>query len=262
MDILKKIKEQKMKRLQDVRHSLPLSELKQMVRDKDDTRDFKGCITRPDDKGIRLIAEIKHASPSKGIITQDFNHIEIARLYDECGVDAISVLTEEDFFKGNLKYIKDVKDVVSRPLLRKDFIFDEYQVYESRVFDADAILLIASLLEEKQSIDLMSLAFELGLSVLYEVHDEWELEKALKIESPIIGINNRNLKTMEIDINTSLRLLKMIPEGIIKISESGFDNRADVVMVEDAGFDAILVGTAIMKAVDKRTKIRQLLGIT
>ncbi|MCX8026577.1 MAG: indole-3-glycerol phosphate synthase TrpC [Thermodesulfovibrionales bacterium] len=261
MDILKKIKEQKMKRLQDARLSLPLSELKQMVKDKEDTRDFKGCITRQKNMGIKLIAEIKHASPSKGIITQDFNHIEIARLYDECSVDAISVLTEEDFFRGNLKYIKDVKDVVSRPLLRKDFIFEEYQVYESRVFDADAILLIASLLEEKQSVDLMSLAFDLGLSVLYEVHDEWELEKALKIESPIIGINNRNLKTMEIDINTSLRLLKMIPKEIIKVSESGFDNRADVVMVEDAGFDAILVGTSIMKAVDKKSKIKQLLGI-
>ncbi|MFQ3573442.1 MAG: indole-3-glycerol phosphate synthase TrpC [Thermodesulfovibrionales bacterium] len=262
MDILNKILLQKMKRLEYARSGLPLAELKKMVRDKEPTRDLKSCIKRNEGEGIRIIAEIKRASPSKGIITTDFNHIQIAEIYQQSGISAISILTEEDFFMGSLRYLRDVRDVVSKPLLRKDFIVDEYQVYESRVFDADAILLIASLLDVSKSEDLLSLAMELGLSVLYEVHDERDLEKALLVKAPIIGINNRNLKTMEIDLNTSVRLSKMIPDGIIKVSESGFDNRGDISVVEESGFDAILVGTSIMKSTDKITKINQLLGIS
>lgn len=262
MNILNKIRDQKIQRLKETRLVLPFNNLKSMVRDKQATRDFSSCIKRQRDYGIRLIAEIKRASPSKGVISREFNHIEIANLYEETEVSAISVLTEEDFFMGDLRYLKDVRDVVSKPLLRKDFIVDEYQVYESRVFDADAILLIASLLEINQSSDLMSLAFELGLSVVYEIHDESELEKALLIDAPIIGINNRNLKTMTIDIDTSIRLSGMIPAGVIRVSESGFDSRDDVLRVEAVGFDAILVGTSIMKSVDKMAKINHLLGIS
>ncbi len=161
-----------------------------------------------DNSPIRLIAEIKKASPSKGLIRADFSHTAIASVYEAKKVDAISVLTEEDFFQGKLEFLEDVKKIVSCPVLRKDFIFDEYQIFEARAKTADAILLIAAILELKQAEEYLHLAQELGLSVLFEVHDFAELEAALRIKASVIGINNRNLKTLAIDLKHNFRTEK------------------------------------------------------
>jgi indole-3-glycerol phosphate synthase len=204
---------------------------------------------------IKLIAEIKKASPSKGIVRRDFDHLSIARIYEEKAVNAVSVLTEEDFFQGSLAFLPEVKNVLTKPVLRKDFIFDEYQIYESRAYEADAILLIASILDRNQAVEYLHLAGELGLSVLFEVHDFKELETALVTGSDIIGINNRDLKTLKIDINTTFNLKKEISPNKIVVSESGIKTREDVKKLEDSGIDAMLIGTSFMEAEDIGKKI-------
>jgi indole-3-glycerol phosphate synthase len=258
MNILNEIVKKKAERLQYAKSTIPINELKKCIQDIDKARDFRTAIKRNDEK-IRLIAEIKRASPSKGLIRKDFDLIKIASVYDEKPVIAISVLTEEDFFQGHLSYIKVVKDITSKPVLRKDFIFDEYQIYESRVNHADAILLIAAILDKNQAEEYLHLAKELGLHILFEVHDEDDLEKALLIDADIIGINNRNLKTLKIDLSTTMRLKKDIPKDKIVVSESGIKNRADVVRLIDARIDAMLIGTSLMEAEDIGEKIDELL---
>ncbi|MFN3739586.1 MAG: indole-3-glycerol phosphate synthase TrpC [Thermodesulfovibrionales bacterium] len=223
---------------------------------RNDLRDFKKAIKRGTD-GIRFIGEIKAASPSKGIIRKDIDLLKIASIYEQ-KVDAISVITEEDFFLGRLSYLEDIKKVVTRPVLRKDFIIDEYQIYESYLSGADAILLIASILDREQSERFLSIAKELGMSVLYEIHNEEELEKALEIKAEIIGINNRDLMTMNIDLNTTLRLKPLIPSEKIVVSESGIKSREHVRMLEEAGIDAVLVGTVLMEASDIGARIDSL----
>jgi len=207
-----------------------------------------------------LIAEIKKASPSKGIIREKFDHISIAQIYDKKHVHAVSVLTEEDFFMGSLSFLPEVKKITSKPVLRKDFIVDEYQIYETRVNSADAILLIAAILEKNQADEYLNLARELGLSVLFEVHDYKELEMALLIACDIIGINNRNLKTLQIDLNTTSTLRREIPAGKIIVSESGIKSRMDVQKLQNIGVDALLIGTSFMEAEDIGKKIDELMG--
>ncbi|MDI6802017.1 MAG: indole-3-glycerol phosphate synthase TrpC [Thermodesulfovibrionales bacterium] len=236
----------------------PLIDLKNRIHDMEGTRDFRSAVKR-DKENIRLIAEIKKASPSKGLIRKDFDPAKIASIYEEKPVNAISVLTEEDFFQGYLSYIQIVKGITRKPVLRKDFIFDEYQIYESRANHADAILLIAAILEKSQAGEYLPLAKELGLYVLFEVHDEDDLEKALVIGADIIGINNRDLKTLKIDLSTTLRLKKEIPAGKIVVTESGIKNRDDVVKLEEAGIDAMLIGTSLMEAEDIGEKIDELM---
>lgn len=258
MDVLKKIVEAKSKRLEHAKSLCPVNELKDRLWDIEKARDFKSAVKR-NSEGIRLIAEIKKASPSKGVIKKDFDPIKIASIYNEKPVSAISVLTEEDFFQGHLSYIKAVKDIASKPVLRKDFIFDEYQIYESRANHADAVLLIGAILEKNQAEEYLHLSREIGLSVLFEVHDEDDIEKALLINAEIIGINNRNLKTLNIDLSTTLRLKKNIPADKIIVSESGINNRDDVLRLQDAGIDAMLIGTSLMEARDIGEKIDELL---
>lgn len=259
MNILHKIVEKKLENLKSSKASVSITELKNRIKDLDETRDFERVIRRLDGQ-IKLIAEIKKASPSKGIIRKDFDHKKIALIYDRDTVSAISVLTEEEFFLGDLRYIKDVKNLTSKPVLRKDFIFDEYQIYESRAFSADAILLIAAILEKNQIIDYLHIARELGLHVLFEIHDEYDLEKAIDSKAKIIGINNRDLKTLKIDLRTTLRLKKEIPSDRIIVSESGIRNRDDVVLLQEEGIDAILVGTSLMESPDIGKKIDELMG--
>jgi indole-3-glycerol phosphate synthase len=261
MSILNTIVEKKKERLYLSKNKTPLSELKSIIRDTGKTMDFQKAIKRDSDN-IKLIAEIKKASPSKGIIRKDFNQLAIAKIYEEKKVNAVSVLTEEDFFQGNLSFLPDIKRIITKPILRKDFIFDEYQIYESRAFEADAILLIASALEKNQAAEYLHLAQELGLSVLFEVHDFRELEMAMVLDSDIIGINNRNLKTLKIDVNTSLLLKNEIPAGKIVVSESGIRTGEDVQKLENAGFDAMLIGTAFMQAEDIGRKIDELMTET
>lgn len=260
MSILQEILKYKKEELKSTKTHVSLPELKAKVSDAGTVRSFKDAVRREENNAIKLIAEIKKASPSKGITRENFDLPQIISVYDKKDVAAISVLTEERFFQGKLDYLKEARKRTSKPLLRKDFVIDDYQVYEARVNGADAILLIAAALERQQLIDLMSLAKELSLDSLVEVHDHKELDTVLFCSAEIIGINNRNLKTLEISLRTTFDLIKDIPEDIIVISESGINTRADVEAAESAGADAILVGTAIMKAGDIASKIDELIG--
>ncbi|MBI5640923.1 MAG: indole-3-glycerol phosphate synthase TrpC [Nitrospirae bacterium] len=259
MSILEKIVQQKKERLMSVKSKTTLAELKSIIKDIEIPRDFTAAVKRNAGR-INMIAEIKKASPSRGVICNDFDHIRIASEYEDANVAAISVLTEEDFFQGKITFLCEVKKISSRPLLRKDFLFDAYQIYEARAHMADAILLMASVLDMKQAGEFLHLSHELGMAVLFEVHDMRELEIALKLETPIIGINNRNLKTLTVDLKTSLTLKKEIPHDKITVSESGIKTRDDVLRIEAAGIDAMLIGTTLMESADIRGKIDQLLG--
>jgi indole-3-glycerol phosphate synthase len=260
MGILDEIVLKKKERLDNAKSRLPIQELKARISGSGKPIDFKTAIQRLPGTKIRLIAEIKKASPSKGVIRNDFDPVSIAKLYEEKEANAVSVLTEEDYFQGNLFYLSKVRGILTKPLLRKDFIFDEYQIYESRAHGADAILLIAALLEKNQAAEYLHLADELGLSVLFEVHDFGELEMALSAGAAIIGINNRNLKTMVIDINTTFKLHREIPPGKIIVSESGIKTRNDVQRLADGGIDAMLIGTSFMEAGDISGKIEELMN--
>ncbi len=260
MSILQKIIERKRERLHSLKAKISLSEIKSMASGIEKQEDFKASVKRANGR-MRLIAEIKKASPLQGIIRKDFDPLIIASVYDKKNVDAISVLTEEDYFQGKLEYVERIKRITTKPILRKDFIFDEYQIYESKAYRADAILLIASILDRNQAADCLYLSNEIGLSVLFEVHDFRELEMALFINADIIGINNRNLKTLSVDFNTTLKLKNEIPPHKIIVSESGIKTREDVLKLEDAGVDAILVGTVFMEAGDIERKIDELLGL-
>ncbi len=218
---------------------------------------FKKMISRP--HHMNLIAEIKKASPSKGIIRGDFNPIKIAVTYQANGALAISVLTDERFFEGRLEYIKKIKESVSLPILRKDFIIDEYQVYESVVAGADAILLIAELLSRDEMIKFHSLAVSLGLDVLAEIHNEEDLEKALAAGAPIIGINNRDLHTFKVDLATTQKLIRLIPQNKVIVSESGIKCYEDIMFLKSLGVNAVLIGEAFMEADDIGSKMRELM---
>ncbi len=259
MDILHQIVARKRDRLRHLKSSLPLSELKRRLRDLDSPRDFRGAVTRGD-RGIRLIAELKHASPSKGLLRRNFDPAEIASIYERSLVDAVSVLTEEDYFQGKPEYVRIVRAVTAKPVLRKDFIFDEYQLYEARYLHADAILLIAAILERSQAEEFLHLARELSLGVLFEVHDEGDLEKALSLNADILGINNRDLRTLKVDLETTLKLKRDIPKGRTIVSESGIRDRNDVESLDAAGIDAMLIGTSLMQAADISQKIRDLMA--
>jgi indole-3-glycerol phosphate synthase len=259
MSVLAKIVERKRERLSLVKSGTALAELKSRIRDLQGPMNFSGAIKR-NGSSLRLIAEVKKASPSKGLIRKDFDHKAISSIYREKNVDAISVLTEEDFFQGKLEFLADVKKIAGLPVLRKDFIFDEYQVYEARAHLADAILLIATMLETRQAEELMQLAHELGMAVLFEVHNLKELELALVVKAPIIGINNRDLETLAIDLNTTFELKKEIPPEKMTVSESGIRTRRDVLMLQNAGVDAMLVGTSFMEAGDIAQQIDELRG--
>ena len=211
-------------------------------------------------KKIALIAEVKKASPSKGIIKADFNPSEIAKIYQKAGATAISVLTEEKFFLGSIEYLKEIKKIVDIPVLRKDFIIDEYQIYETRETGADIILLIASALEKTQLKDFYILSKDLGLDILLEVHNKEEFDFALEINADIIGINNRNLKTFEVNLNTTIDLIKDIKlNNSCIISESGINTNKDVRLLQSYGADGILVGESLIKSVNIEKSVRDLI---
>ena len=260
MDVLSTITRKKADRLAQVKSSVSLQDLKSAIRDSGfKARNFRDALI-PEAGHISLIAELKKASPSRGVIRPDFDAAAIASIYESRSASALSVLTEEDFFKGSLQYLEIAREVTSKPILRKDFIFDEYQIYESKARGADALLLIAAILEKNQAAEYLLLSGELGLGVLFEVHDEKDLEKALEADADIIGINNRDLKTLRIDLSTTLRLIKDVPKGCIAVSESGIKNRDDVVKLMNAGVSAILVGTSLVASKDIGEKIDELTG--
>jgi indole-3-glycerol phosphate synthase len=247
MGILKEIIEKKKQRLNHAKAHISVAELKSKMKDIPAPRAFDEAIKRSENGPIRVIAEIKKASPSKGLIREDFAPVVIAEIYQEKGASALSVLTEEDFFQGSLEYVQQVKDATSIPVLRKDFIIDEYQIYEARAHGADAILLIAAVLSKGQADDYFHKAIEAGLSVLFEVHEYKELDMVLRIDAPVVGINNRNLDTLKIDLNTTLDMMKDIPSEKVIVTESGIASRKDVALFENTGIDAVLIGMALMK---------------
>jgi len=256
LNILDKIVNQVRIRVEEQKKILPFEQLQKSDYSKQKPDEFKKALSKP---GIQIIAELKKASPSAGLIDKNFDPLKISHEYEVANVAAISVLTEEDFFRGLLEILQQVRNHVSLPLLRKDFIIDLYQVYQSKYFGANCILLIASILSEQKLRDFSELAKKLNLNALVEVHNESELEKALSIDAEIIGINNRNLATFKVDVETSLTLKEKIPKDKITVSESGIKNHEQVKELEQAGFDAILIGESLMRAEDKKEKIRFLL---
>ncbi len=240
-----------------------LKEFQFRIADREMTRPFYEAITKSENSLPRLIAEIKKASPSKGILRERFDPVEIAVIYEGEGANALSVLTEEHFFMGRLTYLDEVRSVVSLPILQKDFILDENQIYEARAYGADAILLIASILTPQQAIDYLQLATGLHLAVLVEVHTQAELESVLSFAS-IIGINNRDLTTFKTDIHITSRLIKEISiearKEKIFVSESGIQSREDVEFLNDAGVSALLIGETFMVSESIPKKMNALFG--
>ncbi|RII27347.1 MAG: indole-3-glycerol phosphate synthase TrpC [Geobacter sp.] len=261
-DILKKIVDHKRGELAAAMADRPLSEVRTAIAGLEDTpRGFIRALRTCRDSGwTAIIAEVKKGSPSKGLIRPDFDPLEIARIYQNNGAACLSVLTEEHFFLGNLRFLALIREQVGLPLLRKDFIFDPYQIYEARAAGADAILLIAAMLDLHQLRDFISLASELSLDVLLEVHDEAELELALQTDCELIGINNRNLRTFVTDLGTTERLIPSIPAERLVVSESGINSRADIERLEQAGAVAFLIGESLMREGDVGAKLRELLG--
>ena len=256
--ILDDIIANKKKELAETKRSVPFAEVKSKAADAGPVRGFGKALSAPD--GIRLIAEVKKASPSKGVIRVDFDPVKIAGIYQESGADCISVLTERKFFQGSLDYLGQIRKAVSLPLLRKDFIIDEYQIYEARAAGADAILLIAACLEKQQIEDFLGIAGQSGLDVLVESHTYKELDRSLLAGARLVGINNRDLSTFAVSLQTTIELLKDIPGDRTVVSESGINTRDDVMKLQKAGVDAILVGESLMREQDIGKKVKELLG--
>jgi indole-3-glycerol phosphate synthase len=261
-DILQKIVAHKRVEVAAARAAQPLAELKARLADREDQpRGFLRALRSAVDSGwTAVIAEVKKGSPSRGVIRPDFDPLAIAEIYQNNGATCLSVLTDERFFLGHLRYLALIREQVGLPLLRKDFICDPYQVYEAGAAGADAVLLIAAMLELSQLRDLAALAGELQLDVLLEVHDERELELALKTDCPLIGINNRNLHTFETSLATTERLTPLIPADRLVVAESGINGRADVERLRRAGASAFLVGESLMREPDIGAKLQELLG--
>jgi indole-3-glycerol phosphate synthase len=212
-------------------------------------------------EGISLIAEVKRASPVRGVFSEDLNPVGLAGLYEQSGARAVSVLTDSRFFRGSLDDLHSVRQNIALPCLRKDFIVDAYQLYEARAAQADAVLLIVCVLSDAQLRDYLDLAAELQMDALVEAHNENEIERALKAGAHMIGINNRDLTTFEVNINTTLELRRLVPGGNVLVSESGIHTREHVQMLEDGGVDAILVGEALVTSPNISEKIHELLGV-
>jgi indole-3-glycerol phosphate synthase len=260
--ILDKIAEHKRQEVALAKSRRSLASLQREVAELEDRpRGFLRALrTTADAKQTAVIAEVKKGSPSKGVIREDFDPVSIAEIYQNNGATCLSVLTDEHFFMGRLLYLNKIRRVVNLPLLRKDFICDQYQIYEARVAGADAILLIAAMLDAGQLAEFSALADELQLDVLLEVHDEAELEMALATDCELLGINNRNLQTFATDLATTEHLLPMIPDGHFVVTESGIFTRADVLRLQKAGAQGFLVGESLMREDDIGAKLRELQG--
>ncbi|MDD2702170.1 MAG: indole-3-glycerol phosphate synthase TrpC [Sideroxydans sp.] len=250
-DILNKILAVKAQEVAAALSAKPLPAIRAEAEQAAPARDFVGAIRNKIAAGqAAVIAEIKKASPSKGVIREDFHPAQIAQSYAQHGAACLSVLTDEQFFQGSAEYLKQARAACALPVLRKDFMVSEYQVYQARAMGADAILLIAAALSLKQMQTFEKLAHKLGMAVLVEVHDGKELEVALQLKTPLIGINNRNLRTFEVSLQTTLNLLEQIPEDRIVVTESGIFNTQDVKRMRDQQVHAFLVGEAFMRAAE------------
>ena len=261
MNILDEIVEQKKREIAKLpARIIAAGDLRDAMLEHGERRDFLTALRKPKHGDIALIAEVKKASPSAGVICKDFDPVKIAKEYEAAGASCLSVLTDEKFFQGSLDHLRQIRAQVKIPLLRKDFIIDERQILEAIEWGADAILLIVAILADEQLSKFHSLAIEAGLAVLVEVHDESELERALKISPSLIGVNNRDLKTFKVDLATTEKLAKKVGAGKILVAESGIHTRADVERLKKCGAKAILVGESLMKNGDIKTKVRELIG--
>ncbi|MCR4617666.1 MAG: indole-3-glycerol phosphate synthase TrpC [Lachnospiraceae bacterium] len=218
---------------------------------------FEKALAKP---GISFICEAKKASPSKGVIAEDFPYVDIAKQYEAAGADAMSVLTEPKWFMGKDEYLSEIRKAVKLPLLRKDFTVDEYMIYQAKVMGADAVLLICAILSDTQLKEYFQIADSLGLSALVEAHDADEVERAMKAGARIIGVNNRNLKDFTVDIENSVRLREMVPKDILFVSESGMKTRADIARLEENGTNAVLIGETFMRSDNKAAMLKELSG--
>jgi indole-3-glycerol phosphate synthase len=261
-DILQTIVSHKRQEVTAAMAATPMAELRSRIADLEDTpRGFEQALRSATASGwTAVIAEVKKGSPSKGVIRADFDPLEIASIYERSGATCLSVLTDERFFLGHLSFLSLIREQVRLPLLRKDFIFDPYQLYEARSAGADAILLIAAMLELSQLRDLSALARELRLDVLLEVHDEEELDLALQTDCTLIGVNNRSLRTFVTDLSTTERLAKLVPPERLLVAESGINSRSDILRLQQRGAGAFLIGESLMREEDIGAKLRELLG--
>ena len=257
MTILDEIAAKTKERIAQKRVKVPV----QMIRSQaekmplDDSFPFAQALKQP---GMSLICEVKKASPSKGIIAEDYPYLQIAKAYEDAGASAISCLTEPYYFQGKDQYLQEITRVVSIPVLRKDFTVDAYMIYEAKILGASAILLICAILDDSELKEYLTIAKELGLSALTEVHTEKEAERALACNAEIIGVNNRDLKTFQVDVYTSIRLRKLVPRDLIYVSESGIQNADDLAQLYKNGIDAVLIGEMLMRAEDRRGMVESL----
>jgi len=237
--------------------ALPLKDIEEALGEARPARDFRAALRN---EGISLIAEVKKASPTKGVLIENVAPVELAAVYESSGARALSVLTDGKYFSGAIEDLVTARQGVKVPCLRKDFVVDEYQIYESRLYSADAILLIVAALSDAQLEEYLGLARRLGLAALVETHTAGEIERALRAEAHIIGINNRDLSTFDVNVKTTLELKKLVPGGNVLVSESGIRSRAHVRQLEDGGVDAILVGEALVTSGNIPAAISELLG--
>lgn len=257
--ILNKITQKTKFRVEKAKSEIPVDIMRELafsVSGKDGFAFEKSLINN----SISFICEVKKASPSKGVISESFDYLEIAKTYEKSGASAISVLTEPDFFMGNNSYLTEISKAVHIPVLRKDFTVDEYQIYEAKVIGADAVLLICAVLDTQTIKRYISICDSLGLSALVEAHDEAEVASAIKAGARIIGVNNRNLNTFEVDIENSVKLREKVPHEILFVAESGIKTRADIITLEKASVNAVLIGETLMKSSDINAEILKLKG--
>jgi len=258
-DILNTILARKAEEIQQRSRVRPLEDMRARAMQQPPTRGFVDAIRRKHAAGeAAVIAEVKKASPSKGLIRKDFNPAQIARSYEAGGAACLSVLTDVDFFQGSNLYLGQAREACSLPVLRKDFTIDPYQVYEARVIGADAILLIVAALEDGQMVEMANLAMELGMDVLVEVHDIDELERALQTDCELIGVNNRNLRTFEVSLDTTLALKDAVPRDRTLVTESGIATQADVAKMRQAGVQTFLVGESFMREAEPGDALQRL----
>jgi indole-3-glycerol phosphate synthase len=255
--ILEKIVKAKHKEVAALKEMTPLSQLEDAIGNLLPVRDFRGAISNV---RCSIIAEVKRRSPSKGRIREEFDPMQIATIYQENGAHAVSVLTDAEFFEGKAQYLSEIKKSIDLPLLRKDFVIDSYQIYETRFLGGDALLLIAGLLEQGQLGEYIQLSEIVGLAPLVEVHTQEELDKALAAGADIIGINNRDLKTFSTDIKKTLELAPLVPRDRIVVTESGINTREDIEQLMEAGIHCFLIGEALMRAEDIGGKLREFVG--
>ncbi len=244
MSILGEICAKKHTHVEARKNALPIAEVRARLSDAAAPRGFMDALRAK--KAPAIIAEIKKASPSKGVIRENFNPVEIAKIYEEHGAACISVLTDEPYFQGKDQYLLDVKNVTTLPVLRKDFMVDLYQIYESRMLGADCVLLIMAALGDDEVREFYDVAQTLGMDILVEVHDEAELERAVRLGVAMIGVNNRNLKTLAVDVQTSHDLLSLIPDGALKITESGISSKRTIQGLVSTGYHGFLIGESLV----------------